>query len=230
MRRFWFSTHKWAGLVIGLQVMAWVVSGLFMTSVPIGTVRGEPHIRPPVPVDLRSADVRGIPLKLLRALPGVVTRLELASVNGNLVWRVDMNGKPGALIDDATARVISPLDETTAREIATSDFSGFGVVTAAVLLEANPPIEYRGDLPVWKLELNDADQTHIYVSPLSGKVVARRTSTWRIYDFLWSLHIMDYRTRDDFNNMLVIITAAGALILTISGFGILFYRMLLPRL
>lgn len=229
MRRFWFSTHKWAGLIIGLQVMAWVVSGLFMTSVPIGTVRGEPHIRKPAPIDLRRSEIKGVPESALRALQGEVTRLELANVDCNLAWRIDIEGKPAALIDDATARVISPLDEATARRIAEADFSGFGAITSATLLKKDPPIEYRGDLPVWKLELNDADQTHIYVSPLSGKVVARRTSTWRVYDFLWSLHIMDYRTRDDFNNTLVILTAAGALILTISGFGILFYRLLVPR-
>jgi len=67
------------------------------------------------------------------------------------------------------------------------------------------------------------------VSPLSGKVVARRSATWRVYDFLWSLHIMDYRDRDDFNNWLVVIAAAVALAMTVSGMVILAYRFLFAR-
>ncbi|MDZ4740702.1 MAG: hypothetical protein SGJ03_12480 [Alphaproteobacteria bacterium] len=35
---------------------------------------------------------------------------------------------------------------------------------------------------------------------------------------------MDYQTRDDFNNWLVIISAAIGLFLTITGIGILVYR------
>jgi len=101
---------------------------------------------------------------------------------------------------------------------------------SVTLLEGNPPIEYRGDLPVWQFSFDDPDSTNIYVSPLSGKVVARRSSTWRVYDFLWSLHIMDYRDREDFNNWLVVMSAAVALILTISGMVILVYRFLVPRL
>ncbi|MFN8947681.1 MAG: PepSY domain-containing protein, partial [Alphaproteobacteria bacterium] len=69
----------------------------------------------------------------------------------------------------------------------------------------------------------------VYVSPLSGRGVARRSSTWRVYDFLWSLHIMDYRDREDFNNWLVVISAAVALALTVSGFVILAYRFLFAR-
>ena len=82
---------------------------------------------------------------------------------------------------------------------------------------------------MWQVVFDDGDSSHLYVSPLTGKVVARRSSTWRVYDFLWSLHIMDYRDRDDFNNWLVVIAAAVALAMTVSGMVILAYRFLFAR-
>jgi hypothetical protein len=33
--------------------------------------------------------------------------------------------------------------------------------------------------------------------------VSRRHELWRIFDFLWMLHIMDYETRDNVNNWLL---------------------------
>lgn len=229
MRRIWFQLHKWTGLIIGLQVLAWIGSGLYMTFVPIDTVRGEHNIRKIEAPDLREADVKGFPLQALKSLPGKVSRVELTQIDGRLAWRADVDGKPAAVIDDQTGQVLSPLDEATARRIAEADFSGSGKVVSASLLESSPPIEYRGDLPVWQVSFDDPDSTNIYVLPASGKVVARRSSTWRVFDFLWSLHIMDYRDREDFNNWLVVMSAALALILTISGMVILAYRFLLPR-
>lgn len=229
MRRFWFKAHKWVGLVIGLQVLAWIVSGLYMTFVPIETVRGEHNIRKMEPRDLRAASVRGVPVTAVQALDGPVTRLELVEVDGRLAWRADVAGKPSALIDDESGVVVSPLAEAAARRIAEADYAGDGKIVSATLIAADPPIEFRGDLPVWQLVFDDGDATHLYVSALSGKVVARRSSTWRVYDFLWSLHIMDYRDREDFNNWLVVMAALAALALTVSGFVILAYRFLLAR-
>jgi hypothetical protein len=44
-RRWAPRLHKWIALVVGVQLLAWSVSGLFMTVVPISQVRGEHNIR-----------------------------------------------------------------------------------------------------------------------------------------------------------------------------------------
>jgi len=229
MRRFWFRLHKWTALIVGVQVLAWIVSGLYMTFVPVETVRSEHNMRKAEPRDLRAAPIRGVPDAAVQSLGGPVTRLELVEVDGRLSWCADVAGKPAALIDDANGVVVSPLGEEAARRIAEADFAGAGRIVDARLIDADPPIEFRGDLPVWQVVFDDSDATHLYVSALSGKVVARRSSTWRVYDFLWSLHIMDYRDREDFNNWLVIMAAAVALAMTVSGIVILAYRFLFAR-
>jgi uncharacterized membrane protein YkoI len=212
-------------LVVGLQVLAWTVSGLFMTWFPIDQVRSEHLIREVKPRDLRSAADLVAPDRAVTAAKAPVSRLELADVAGRWMWRVDSAGKPHMLIDAESGNVLSPLDEATAREIARADYAGNGKIVSAKLIEKDGPIEYRKPLPVWQFVFDDADETHIYVEPLTGKIGARRSGLWRSYDFLWSLHIMDYSAREDFNHWPIIIMAALALVLTVTGIGLLVIRL-----
>ena len=44
---------------------------------------------------------------------------------------------------------------------------------------------------------------------------------WRVFDFVWMLHIMDYDERDDFNHPLLLITAGTALLFVFTGLWML---------
>lgn len=225
MRKWWFTVHKWVGLVVGLQVLAWVVSGLYMTWFPIDQVRSEHNVREQVPRDLNQATGLISAERAILAAGVPVSRVELADVAGRWMWRVDSGGKPHMLIDAEGGKVISPLDEAEARRIATADFAGQGKIASATLIEKDAPIEYRNTLPVWQIVFDDADATHLYVAPLTGKVAARRSSLWRTYDFLWSLHIMDYTQHDRFNHWPIILMAFLGLVLTVTGIGVLVIRL-----
>jgi len=51
-----------------------------------------------------------------------------------------------------------------------------------------------------------------------GLVTARRNKTWRVFDFLWMFHIMDYEDRDDINNLLLRVLSIFGLATVISGY------------
>ena len=51
-----------------------------------------------------------------------------------------------------------------------------------------------------------------------------RTDNWRLFDFVWMLHIMDYTERSNFNNPLLISFSAAALLFTVSGIVLLWQR------
>jgi hypothetical protein len=70
---------------------------------------------------------------------------------------------------------------------------------------------------VWRVTFTDDLETRLYISPETGAVTARRNKVWRLYDFFWMLHIMDYETRDNFNNPLVKIASATALLFSLTG-------------
>lgn len=78
--------------------------------------------------------------------------------------------------------------------------------------------EYKGDLPVWKLDYESPEDYSLYVSPFTGEINAVRNQRWRIFDFFWMLHIMDYVNRENINSPWLIILSALSIILTISGF------------
>ena len=84
--------------------------------------------------------------------------------------------------------------------------------------------EYRGRvLPVWKVSFDDSESLSLYLNPWTGELLSRRTNRWRIFDFLWMLHIMDFDERDDFNHPLLQVAAFLGLIIALSG--VLFWAM-----
>src|SRR3546814_3701261 len=77
------------------------------------------------------------------------------------------------------------------------------------------------EAPIWRVPFEDGEGTTLYVSGQDGRVLERRNDTWRIFDFVWMLHIMDYTGRQDFNNPLVIMAGSGGLWIALSGFWLL---------
>ena len=64
----------------------------------------------------------------------------------------------------------------------------------------------------------------LYFDAETGQLLTRRTRLWRVYDFMWMLHIMDYQGREDFNHPLVQIAAGLGLSVAISGILLVVYR------
>lgn len=224
MRKWWFSIHKWIGLIVGLQILAWAVSGLFMTFFPIEEVRSEHNIAKQTPRDLRTEVGLVSAQNAIAAVSAPVSRIELVDIGGRWMWRIDSSGKPHTLIDAQAGKVASPLDEASARRIAEADFAGAGKIRSATLVEKEAPIEFRGALPAWQIVFDDADETHLYVDALTGKVAARRSALWRSYDFLWGLHIMDWTERENFNHWPIVLMSLLALVTTMTGIGLLVIR------
>ena len=44
MVRLTTQIHKWLALIVGLQVLGWVLGGLVMTAIPIERARSEHHV------------------------------------------------------------------------------------------------------------------------------------------------------------------------------------------
>lgn len=121
-----------------------------------------------------------------------------------------------------TAEKLAPLTETEALSIATNA-TRLPVLSATWVAEVSRGSEYRdGELPAWKIKLKGVDEANLWVGANSGKASAIRTNTWRLYDFLWSLHIMDYLDRDNFNSWLLRAFALLGVITIVSGMLLFF--------
>jgi hypothetical protein len=67
------------------------------------------------------------------------------------------------------------------------------------------------------VDFDDGASRSLYVAVDTGVVAARRSTLWRTFDFLWSLHIMDFKNHEDFNTPLLIIATALGLIVIVTG-------------
>lgn len=213
--------HLWAGLILGLQVLLWMASGAVMSFFPIELVRGETaaYSAPERPLD---AQTYASPGGIIAQADGA-TSVELKRFLGRPVY---VTGGPGAaaIFDAASGEKLTPLKEDDARAIAKQDYVGEGEIARAALVSF-PPQEYRGETPVWRVDFNDRRRTRLYISPDTGEVRARRNDIWRLYDFFWMLHIMDYEDREDFNNPLLMTASAAGLVFALSGVVIVVMRL-----
>lgn len=223
MKRFVTRLHLWTGLLLGLQFLVWMSSGVVMSWFPIEQVRGEHNIAEPSAVALAAAADYRPPAEILARAGGAANRLTLVRLLGAPVYLLEGKGRT-LLFDAHTGKRLSPLPREMALAIARADFSGRGDAVDAVLLRITNT-EYRKQVPVWRVVFDDPEHTRIYVSPDSGKVEARRNATWRLYDFFWMLHIMDYDERTDFNNPLIMTASATGLMFALSGLALVLYRL-----
>ena len=218
------TAHKWLALVVGLQVVIWTLTGLYMTVVHIDVIHGDHFVRTPDP---RPISLEGLvePATLPARFPGLRS-LRLERWMDRPVYIVEASGG-AALIDARTGERLSPVSEVTARAVARARFAGDAPIVKAELLRELPLEVQTRKPPLWRVEFAGWNKPTFYISPHTGELVTRRHELWRAFDFLWSLHIMDYVKRTDVNNPLLRAATVSAAVMAISGAWLLVYSF--PR-
>ncbi len=222
--RFWRQLHFYLGLILSLQLLAWFTSGVVMSWFPIEQVRGEHLQRPAAAV--RWSDAAITPAAALQQAPTEFrqAQISLSQRGAEPVYQLQQ-GEKQLFISAVSGQVLAPLTEQDAQLLAQQRYQGSAVVQHANLLQ-QAPAEVRGlTPPLWQVQFADAQQTAFYFHPVTGQLLRVRTDTWRLYDFFWMLHIMDYDDRSDFNHPLLIISAGSALGFTLGGFVLLIFRL-----
>lgn len=200
--------HVWLGWVIALPILFWTVSGVIMVIRPIEVVRGTGLLSEAKPVRLTAPVVTP-------SIEGVsLTSLSLEQRASGPRWVVALPGGTTRLADPATGALLPPLSAADAAREVTARYTGKAKVKQATRTDAdNPPLDLRRPIAAWQVRMDDG--TNFYVDAGSGEVVARRTRWWRFYDFMFGLHIMDLKTREDTSNTLVISFGIAALVMSL---------------
>ncbi|HEX8528072.1 PepSY domain-containing protein [Allosphingosinicella sp.] len=208
------TIHKWLALLMAIQILFWFVSGLFFAIAPIERVRSE-HMKAeaqPAPVAIEAA-AAGLQ-RIAGEAPG--ERIEIRAMAGAPVALVSPSEGRPRLYDLTSGRRISPIPAALAAQIAEADHLGDQRAVRVELVTENFP-EYRGALPAWRVDFDDGGNRSLYVAQDSGTVTARRSTLWRVFDFLWSLHIMDFKEHEDFNTPLLIGATFLGLVVIVTG-------------
>jgi len=221
--------HRWLGLLMALQIIAWMVSGLWFSLFPIEEIRGEHLTRSAEPLELASFGDLAARTDLQRALDEhfegrgwVLSKAQWVRQGGQLYWRLsgESEGKSFTRLLSVEDGRVQPMLSAAAVEQRAQWWLLSPVPAEAVewVGEDDAVSEIRGrDLPLWRVRFAQPESLNLYLDPWTGEIVARRTDRWRVFDFLWMLHIMDFEEREDFNHPLLQIAAALGLIIALSG-------------
>ena len=217
------KTHKWLGLFIGLQVVIWSLSGLYMTVVHIDTIHGDQLIRA-LPQNSVDAANLADPLAVLRASNGQSVRLAWVRNQPAYVVKGDAGE---TVVDAANNKPVPPPTEAEIRSIAKATYTGSEPIASAQLI-TDIPGEIRGRKPpLWRVEFDHWNKPTLYFSPTTGELISRRHELWRIFDFVWMFHIMDFDERENVNNPLLRTFTWGAVLMALSGAWLLLFAF--PR-
>lgn len=227
--------HRYLGLVIGVQFLLWTLGGLYFSWTSLDAVHGDHLIgAPPMLPGSASIGSPAAAIAALRAREPVdsLASVELLGILGRPVYRIGYVTAPGGspvrrnqLADAATGALLSPLGRDEAVEVARRALAAAGVqarvrgvelVTAA---NVGGHHEYRAQpLPAWAVSFEHPEAVTAYVPADIGRVLRVRNDRWRTFDFLWMLHTMDYRGRDDINNVVLRAFSVLGLATVLSGF------------
>lgn len=215
--------HKWIALIVGIQVLFWVLGGLVMTAIPIERVRSEHHVAelPAAPLPLRGL----LGLREVAAVAGVApVEAALKPSPRGPVWVLKPAKGDPVTVSALTGTPLASMSPFEVRALAQRAYRGEGKVVSARLLPQAPQ-ETGKTGPLWRVDFNDAEKTTFYLSPATAEVVSRRSDVWRFYDFFWRLHIMDIEKGENFNHPLIIVAAVLTLSIVITGFVLLWIKI-----
>lgn len=233
---FYFrKIHRYFGVIIGIQFLFWTLGGLFFAWSDMDQIHSDPYkaesnyfnnsiglSSPQITINDLNKEYNNFYIK----------NLELINVLDSPVYRfliLNSENKESKYIlaDARTGKIRSVLSKEESIKLAKSAFAFDSPISEVNELNddnINNHHEYRGGiLPAYAISFDHNSGVTLYVSPEMAKVVTYRNSNWRIFDFLWMMHTMDYSGRDNFGNYLLRFMAILGLITILSGFFVYYF-------
>ena len=203
--------HKYLSLIISIQLLLWTISGIYFAFNKIELVRGEQYIIKDKPSSIEINNLN---------ISSNVKNIEIFKRLNQWVVKAEMDA--GFKYQDLLGNEVYELSPNQAIEVVKLKTT-LSPIDAMKINESSARSEFRGrSLPIYKIKTDSSDDTNVYVDVMSGKIVAIRSDSWRVWDFLWGAHIIDYKERDNINNILLKIFSVLALFSSLSGIALFF--------
>lgn len=236
--RIYRKLHRYFGLIIGIQFLFWTLGGIFFTWGDIDQIHGDFNRKP----EKLFSDMSGwqspevVYAEILKNNPvDSILSFRIINVLDKPIYQVRyFSNKQSrtALVDVRTGKVRPSLDKEESVALALNAFTPESEIKQVELITEetlNKHHEYRNQpLPAYAVTFLHKSGTTVYVSTEYGQIIKFRNSNWRVFDFLWMMHTMDYSGRDNFGNVILRVFSVLGLITILSGF-ILFYKTSIYR-
>ena len=204
--------HKYLSLVISIQLLLWTISGIYFAFNKIELVRGEQYL---IEQNHSKLNLKEVESSFSAKNVNFVRRLD--------EWIIKVETDSGFSYTDLQGQNLDELNSEEVREVVRLSTN----LTPLMAQRIDKPeirAEFRGrNLPIFKVATSTTDNINVYVDAFTGEVTAIRSDSWRIWDFLWGAHIIDYSERENINNFLIKILSILALLSSLSGI-VLFFK------
>ncbi|MFK5891178.1 MAG: hypothetical protein QM486_10675 [Flavobacteriaceae bacterium] len=222
------KTHRYMGLFIGIQFFLWTIGGLYFSWTNIDHIHGDhlvnfPNTKISVVDSLLSPNdaIKSAGLEKVN-----VTGIHLANVLGKTVYRIYTDNSL-VMVNAKTGQLRAPLNKEEAVGFAKQIFkpnNDVDKVEYVTKKNIKEHYQYRENpLPAWAVTFKHPSKSVIYISANLGRFEKIRNGQWRLFDWLWMLHVMDYDTRDNINNWILRGFSILGMLTILSGFT-LFYQ------
>lgn len=176
--------HRWLGVLLCVMFALWFATGSVLSFVPFPSLNAADRIAASEPIDVGK--VRIDPAAAVVAVPQDIERVRLISVQGAPRYVLSPAGQRVVTISAETGNRLEPVTGAAASVIA-ERFSGLKVVRTEGPFDYDQWTvhgAYNIYRPFYRLSLNDAAGTQLYVSAASGEVVQRTQRTERAWNYV----------------------------------------------
>lgn len=231
-KHFIRKSHRYLGVFIGIQFLFWTLGGLYFSWTNIKEIRGD-HLRKTVEtINIEHEFIS--PNAVLGELKKSENNAEIQSfrlieISGESFYEIkyETSEKEKMIaVNAVSGRLRGQISEMEARKIAVESLKEPVAVRAVEFLteeNVSGHHEYREKpLPAWAVTFENSDDLTVYLSAETGQIGAFRTNKWRVFDFLWMLHTLDFKERDNINNYLLRGFSLLGIITILSGFALFF--------
>lgn len=177
--------HRWLGVALCLLVSLWLVTGSVLSFVPFPALGSGERIAGREVIDVGQLRVE--PVDALQAAGSAfVERFRLITVAGQPRYVINRGQQPVMAIDGSGGSVLGFIDAATAGQVAERFFAGRALGVQGPLevdqwTVHDPYVAYR---PFYRVSMDDAAGTVLYVSARSGEVVQRTRRFERSWNYL----------------------------------------------
>jgi uncharacterized iron-regulated membrane protein len=226
------TLHKWLMLFLGLQFVIWSVTGTYMVFMHIDYIHGDSLISNPQ-TKINPDKMQYSLAKLLQTYPEAeqisvgklmqqdVYRFSIPTINATIITTQQV------MLNAQTGERLSPLNQTAAIALAQYYYLGNEPISEVSLLTDNPPFELSArHLPAWRINFDHFSAPSLYISADSGLLVGKRHAFWRLFDWVFRFHVMDYGDAEEIDNQLLFWIALFSTLATVSGLILVYFRVL----
>lgn len=206
------KSHRYLGIFLGLQFLMWTISGIYFSWTDIDAIHGD-HFKN---MEYHPQAFTGLMAPSELNLKVGINSIEIRDINNVPYYWVNQK----QLFNALDGKVKSSINKDEALYIAGNHIKKeLQVNDVAFIEKVDTHHEYREKLlPAYVISYKGQENLKVYVSAIDGKFQTVRHRDWRIFDFLWMTHTMDYEGRDDFNTTVLRAFSLLGLITVLSGF------------